>query len=493
MDASVGRDGRGEGVDHLLELDAVAVGEQEPQEVMPRSPFVRGLRVQVHQGLGVRCVPGLRLLRLGQAEVIEEQLLELLGARQVDLAAGGSPRSLARGIDGLAEFIGESIEHGRVCGNADVFHLTEQDRQRHLHVDEQRGLGAFLQARAQSRGKRVQVSGQLPGAHLGRTRARSHVAEIEESLRVTLLFLDHDAKHTREHILQLVGALIGMREVRRQHRVALDGAESPAARRKRMARTLRVVHDKGRGRGQDLAECFLLLGAQFDGVDHERLVVRGEDKAGDVATSGPHVALNEHSERRVGASPLGNVAGSIREGHRDLHLGHSLGRLVDAPLPHADARDLAHLLTQTTKFERIKETIDGCDIRGAAGQITGRHLKVHVGEQAIEAAVAHDVIHVFAQGRSALAADFVGPRQQVVQAVVLVNPLRGSLRADARNTGQVIRGLTHDCGNLGIAMRRHAVLVLHRLRSHTAQIAGPRARVQHGHIVSHRLEGVAVA
>ena len=339
----------------------------------------------------------------------------------------------------------------------------------------------------------MQVGGQLPGTHLGRARARSHVAEIEESLRVTLLFLDHDAKHTREHILQLVRALIGMREIGSQHGVARDATESPAARGERVTRTLRVVHDKGRGRGEDLAECFLLLGAQFDGVNHERLVLGGEDKAGDVATSRPHIALNEHGERRVGASPLGDVAGSIREGHQDLHLGHSLGHLVDVPLPHADTCDLAHLLTQASELERIKETIDGGDIRGAAGQITGRHLKVHVGEQAIQAAVTHDVVHVFTQGRSALSTDLVGPRQKVVQAVVLIDPLCGGLGANARNAGQVIRGLTHDCGNLGIAVRRHSVLLLHRLRSHAAQIAGTRTRVQHGHIVSHRLEGIAVA
>ena len=80
VDASVGGDGRGQGVDHLLELDAVTVCEQESEEVVPRSPLVCGLRVQVRQGLGVRRVSGLRLLRLRQAEVIEEQLLELLGA-----------------------------------------------------------------------------------------------------------------------------------------------------------------------------------------------------------------------------------------------------------------------------------------------------------------------------------------------------------------------------------------------------------------------------
>ena len=82
-----------------------------------------------------------------------------------------------------------------------------------------------------------------------------------------------------------------------------------------MTRTLRVVHDQRRGRGKDLAERFFLCGTQFDGVDHECLVVRGKNKAGDIATSRPHITFNEHGERRVCASPLGNVAGSIRERH----------------------------------------------------------------------------------------------------------------------------------------------------------------------------------
>ena len=44
---------------------------------MPRSPGIRRLGVQVGQRLSVRRIPGLRLLRLRQAEVVEEQLLEL--------------------------------------------------------------------------------------------------------------------------------------------------------------------------------------------------------------------------------------------------------------------------------------------------------------------------------------------------------------------------------------------------------------------------------
>ncbi len=83
----------------------------------------------------------------------------------------------------------------------------------------------------------MQVGGQLPSAHLGCAQASSHVAEIEESLRVTFLFLDHDAEDTRQNIFELVGALIGMSEVGSQHGVEPNATESPAARRQRMART----------------------------------------------------------------------------------------------------------------------------------------------------------------------------------------------------------------------------------------------------------------
>ena len=62
-----------------------------------------------------------------------------------------------------------------------------------------------------------------------------------------------------------------MREVGGQHGVELDGAESPAARRKRMARPLRVMHDQGRGRGKNITKRFLLLGAELGRIDDERV------------------------------------------------------------------------------------------------------------------------------------------------------------------------------------------------------------------------------
>ena len=123
VDAGVGCDGGGQGVDHLLELDAVAVGEKETEEVVPRSPALLGLGPQVRQRVGVRRVAGLGLLGLGQPEVVEEDFLELLGAGEVHLASGGGPRAVAGGIDVGAELGREVVEDAGVRGDADGLHL----------------------------------------------------------------------------------------------------------------------------------------------------------------------------------------------------------------------------------------------------------------------------------------------------------------------------------------------------------------------------------
>ena len=104
VDAGIGCDGGGQRIHHLLELDAIAVGEEESEEVVPRSPALLSFGPQVRQRVGVRRVASLRFLRLRQAKVVEENLLKLLRAGEVDFASGGHPGSFTRGIDGIAEF-----------------------------------------------------------------------------------------------------------------------------------------------------------------------------------------------------------------------------------------------------------------------------------------------------------------------------------------------------------------------------------------------------
>jgi len=65
---------------------------------------------QVLQDLRAGGIAGLGALALGQVQLIEEHLLELLGAAQVELVADGSPDVLLQPFDGLAEGGREGIE-----------------------------------------------------------------------------------------------------------------------------------------------------------------------------------------------------------------------------------------------------------------------------------------------------------------------------------------------------------------------------------------------
>ena len=244
MDAPIGGDCGGQGVHHLLELDAVAVGEQEAEEVVPRSPARLGLGPQVRQGVGVRRVAGFRFLGLGQSEVVEKDFLELLGAGEVHLASGGGPGSLTGGVNVGSEFGGQVVEDARVRGDARGFHLCEEARQRHLHVGKERGFAALIQRPTQLVGERVERCGQAPCAHLGGAGALTNLAQVKEGVGIRGFLLDGDAEQAGEHILELVRALVRVGQVRREHRVEGDVTERPAARSQGVSCSLRVVGDQ---------------------------------------------------------------------------------------------------------------------------------------------------------------------------------------------------------------------------------------------------------
>ena len=99
---------------------------------------------------------------------------------------------------------------------------------------------------------------------------------------------------------------------------------------------------------------------------------------------------------------------------------------------------------------------------------------------------------MLAQGRPSLTTDLVGARQEIVQPAVLVDPLGGCLRPHSGHARQVIRRLPDNRRNLRVALWRHPVLRFDCRRRHSAQVARTRARVQHGDVIRHRLERIAV-
>jgi hypothetical protein len=100
---------------------------------------------------------------------------------------------------------------------------------------------------------------------------------------------------------------------------------------------------------------------------------------------------------------------------------------------------------------------------------------------------------VLAQGLALLAGDLVGVGDEVVEPVVLVEPLGGVALTHARDPGQVVGGLPHQRGELGVARGRNAVALLHCFGCHPLHLGHPAHGVDDGGVGVDELEGVAVA
>ena len=112
------------------------------------------------------------------------------------------------------------------------------------------------------------------------------------------------------------------------------------------------------------------------------------------------------------------------------------------------------------ELELVEELEAGGAVPRLPGEAVGTHRQGQVAHERVELAVADDVAEVGAQRLALLAGDLVGAGDDVVEAVELVDPLRGVALADARHAGQVVGGLAHDGGELGVAVGRDAVLLL---------------------------------
>ena len=137
VDAAGVVDHRQQPVDDRAQPGDVAVAEQVLHERVP------GLLEQPGQRVGVGGVAGLVLLRLGQAQLVEEHRLQLLGRAEVHLAADDGVALGGRGGDGVGELPLQLLQVVDVGGDAAVLHRGEHPGQRQLDAAEQ-GVAAAL-------------------------------------------------------------------------------------------------------------------------------------------------------------------------------------------------------------------------------------------------------------------------------------------------------------------------------------------------------------
>ena len=135
-----------------------------------------------------------------------------------------------------------------------------------------------------------------------------------------------------------------------------------------------------------------------------------------------------------------------------------------------EAQDAQRPLVQGAELQGLEHARQAGAVGTREAQVgAGFDSEVQVGEQAVEAAVAHDVVEVIAQRLSGLALDLVRVSDDAVEPVIEVEPLGGGLGAHARNPGQVVAGLADQGGQVRVALGRHPVALLHLLRRHAPQ------------------------
>ena len=374
-----------------------------------------------------------------------------------------------------------------VDGHAGLLELGEHAHQRELDVAEQRRAAAVVELVVERLGEVEHRARLEHGGLAGRVVADAVEAELVAVVDGAGLELALEVAHGQ--VGQVVGALVGTGEVRRERGVALQPVEGPAARGERQHRALRVVeHLRHLRVGQPGSHGRVVLGAELGRVDPGRVAGAGRERQpGDLAGARAPGALH------LDADPA--VAGVLVEPRPDLTRPGSRSVEVEArpvDLLHG-LEGLEQPVAQHPELQAVEQGVDLLPVPRLHRQV-GRHQRqLEVGDQRVELPVADHVPEVLAQRLPCLARDLLGPVDDVVEPVVLGDPLGRGLRPDARDAGEVVGGLADECGELGVARRREAVALLDGGGRHALHLRDAAHRVDDGGAVVDQLEGVAVA
>ena len=177
-----------------------------------------------------------------------------------------------------------------------------------------------------------------------------------------------------------------------------------------------------------------------------------------------------------------------RDGHgHGRRGGHGRHLLLD-PGELGDARD------ERLELEAREDVAHGLGVHRLHVEVLRADGQLDVAQQAVERAVAADVVEVLAEVAADDAGDLVGVLEQGVERAELPEPLDRGLLAHLRDAGQVVARLADERRDVGVLLGPHAValddgrgVVALELRD------ALHVRVEQRDVVVDELDGVAVA
>ena len=131
---------------------------------------------------------------------------------------------------------------------------------------------------------------------------------------------------------------------------------------------------------------------------------------------------------------------------------------------------LEQALAQHPELKGVEDLVDLGALERLARGVRERHWQRHVRDKLGQRAVGLHLADVRTQGLPHLALDLVGVTDQLRQAAVLADPLRGGLLPDARDRGQVVTRVAAQRCEVRVLLRGEAVLRQHCGRRHAGQV-----------------------
>lgn len=366
----------------------------------------------------------------------------------------------------------------RVSGDAGAFHPGEHPHQRQLDPGHQ--PSRLLAVAGQLGVDRV---GQVEGGPGLEHEVLLHLAVVAEPVEGELAGLRRvdpqlAVQVAQGQVGQVVGPLVGAGQVGGDLGVAEDALQAPAVRAERQHRRLAVVQHLGPpGVGQPGRQGRFVGRLQRGGVEPGRRAAGGGQRhpghRGGVPPVGAGVELRRHTHRGAGRCVRLQPPGE-RPGH-----GEHLAGQVEAGLGLRLHRlqVLVEPVAQDAELKGVEDLVDRLAVPSLPARVLGAQRQLQVGDETVDLVVADHVGEPFAQAVTGLALDLVGPRDDPVDPAVQIDPLRGGLRADARDAGQVVAGLADQGGQVAVAVRGDAVLRLDRRRVHPGQVGDALTRV----------------